>query len=160
MRKNLTLLIFSGLSIAACTPATQLTQDAKDAAYESADRAKDFGKWLITPPEKPQPNAIAASYCYNVMQDILCYRQPLPGGEFRLAGYQGTGAEAPPPAIMRPLPLRDTDMSKVPVNRVAGAQPVFVNIPDAVKEDKDKASITPQEISREPLPDPALAPQL
>jgi hypothetical protein len=97
---------------------------AKEGVYHGMDSVAD---WMRpAPPPKP-PQAIAASYCYRTYQDILCYRQPMPGWEFRLVGYQGTYAKAPPPAIMEPLPVQAE--AKPAADRTASAQPVFTTTP-------------------------------
>jgi hypothetical protein len=127
------------------------------------DSTKSTGQklreWWLTPAPEKYPTPVASSYCYHVLQDILCYRQPMPGWEHRLAGYQGTYAVPPPPAIMQPLPKRNVDGGAPTANRMAAAQPVFVNLPPDEKkpEASDPVSV---DAAHENLPDPALAPQL
>jgi hypothetical protein len=148
--------------------ANQMAENTENSATLAANALRDnikrtgnrIRKWWITPLPEKKKQPVAASYCYNVYQDILCYRQPMPGWEHRLAGYQGTGAEPPPPAMMIPLPTRNVDPKQLPQNRVANAQPVFGEIPADIKEEKDQEQQSPSEAVHETLPDPALAPQL
>jgi hypothetical protein len=120
--------------------------------------------WLIEPPAAEKPSKpIKASYCYHVLQDILCYRAPVPGWEYRLAGYQGTGAEPPPPAMMEAPPLTEATKQKLPSNRIATAAPVFSEVPTPLETKKDEIDLqNPGSVdpTHESLPNPALAPQL
>jgi hypothetical protein len=118
-------------------------------------------EWWLTPLPSTDPLPLAPSYCYRVQQDVLCYRQPMPGWEHRLAGYQGTGAQPPAPATMQLLPVRTLDSSKLAVNRLAAAKPVFVQLPpDAKEAPKDPTQPSTVDASTDPLPDPVLSPQL
>lgn len=80
---------------------------AKQGFYGGLDRMAD---WMRPVPKPGPPQPIAASYCYTVLQDIMCYRKPMPGWEHRLVAYQGTNAPAPPPALMEPLPKRQDEI--------------------------------------------------
>jgi hypothetical protein len=115
-------------------------------------------KWLLTRPEAPQPVAVPASYCYKVLQDVLCYRQPMPGWEHRLVAYQGTYAAAPPVALTRPLPSVGANTTAVATK----SQPVFVEMPVEPAKDpqKDVADAVSMDAAHETLPDPASSPQL
>lgn len=129
---------------------------AKEGIYHGMDNLAD---WMRpNPPPKP-PKAIAASYCYKTYQDILCYRAPMPGWEYRLVGYQGTFAKAPPPAVTQPLPVEGKS-SPPASSRVASAQPVFATAPKPKKEEKkpDDSAAVPDP-AHETLPS-ALSPQL
>ena len=132
----------------------------KDNLYKMGERIK---KWAMTPPAGPGPNKpVPASYCYQSFQDVLCYRQPMPGWEARLVGYQGTDAEPPQAAMMKPLPVRTQNTAMLPANRAVNAKPLVVGaavVPKADGEGKkeDQAVI---DASHESLPDPALASQL
>ncbi|MDE3060357.1 MAG: hypothetical protein KGJ06_05045 [Pseudomonadota bacterium] len=141
--------------------AGNLADAAKEGIYGVTDH---LANWIR--PEKPKPPLpVRASYCYRAYQDILCYRQPMPGWEFRLVAYQGTDAKPPPPAMMQLLPTRTADVKENPANRVAAAKPVF-NEPPTASEDKkqpDADAASPSggtEATHEQLPDPAMAPQL
>jgi len=160
-------IVFTALiALTACTaPQTALNEanDMKANIYQTSGEVKD---WFLTPPPKNERVPVASTYCYKVFQDILCYRQPMPGYEDRLIAYQGTNAEPPPAAMMQPLSTQESDMSKQPANRVANAQPVFVQIPADVKDttqdvqDKSQLPAPAADTAHETLPDPALAPQL
>jgi len=154
--------------LAACVPqqnaALDLANDLKNNVYHTTTKVKE---WAMTPPmDERAPQPIQDSYCYYTLQDILCYRQPMPGWEYRLVGYQGTDAAPPAPAVMQPLPLQAEETSALPVNRVANAKPVFVTPPPEVKETQkegtDTTAGTPAtpDITHQQLPNPALAPQL
>jgi hypothetical protein len=148
---------------------------AKSAARRTVDNVRDnvryssrkMKEWWFYDPNKPeQKQMVGLSYCYRALQDVLCYRQPVPGWEYRLVGYQGTGATPPPPSITQPLPKIAMQADNPAASRVASSQPVFKAMPqDAPEEKKDVAEgeegaevQTPS--AQELLPDPALAPQL
>ncbi len=148
---------------------------AKQGAHRVANNFRDnvrhnsrrMKEWWFYDPQKDtaQNRAIPSSYCYTALQDIVCYRQPMPGWEHRLVGYQGTGAAPPPPAFTKPLPILSRNDSKLPANRLANAEPVFKEIPQDMKQDKKEAEAgeAPQPVNdaaQEILPDPTLAPQL
>lgn len=130
----------------------------RDNVKVTARKVKDW--WTYEPDARP-PRSVPDSYCYRTQGDVLCYRSPMPGWEHRLVGYQGTFAEPPPPPIMQPLPTAVVDESKLPANRVANAQPVFVEMPlEAKEEPKTAEDLQAPENVRETIEDPALAPQL
>jgi hypothetical protein len=148
------------LSLAGCGPAqqtgTQLANDFKDNMYKTSEKVKE---WAMTPPPKPAPLPVPDSYCYHVLQDILCYRQPMPGWEHRLVGYQGTDAREPAFVMTEPLPVHTTETRLPPGTRESSVIPVFIAPPPEIKtvaKSGDDAAVA----SHEQLPDPALAPQL
>lgn len=159
-------LIWVGLllPLAACSaPAQQtaerLTTNLRDNFYETTQRLE---KIITEKPQKPQPKSVAASYCYNVYQDILCYRAPMPGWENRLAGYQGTNAQPPTPAVMQPMPVQVAPVEKVATTRVASAKPIYAKMPapkSKVTANSGAMGGAP-DASQEQLPDPAMSPQL
>jgi len=129
--------------------------DLKKNAYDTKERVH---KWMIKPPEPPPPpQAVRASYCYQVYQDILCYRQPMPGWEYRLVGYQGTGVLPPPPAFTEPLPSQQADAVMSPEERLAGVSPVFVEPLTEPQPDQPEA---PAPGGPVPPPPDTLTPQL
>lgn len=124
---------------------------------------KHLNKWWTHDPNAVQPPLpVPDSYCYRTQGDVLCYRAPMPGWETRLIGYQGTTAEAPPPAVMQPLPIKSNSVAMLPANRVANAKPVFVTMPPDVKEEpKSTAEPSLEDVQHDTITaDPALAPQL
>ena len=136
----------------------RVADNVRDAVKRTGEKVRE---WWLTPLPHPQKQAVPNSYCYRVMQDILCYRNQMPGWESKLVAYQGTSAEPPAAAITRPLPQNGSDVSNVPANRAANAKPVFVGMPADIKEPKaDAENVTTIDSSHETLPDPALAPQL
>ncbi len=139
--------------------ATRIANTVRDNLKETGEKLRE---WWLTPLPAARPNrAIKTSYCYRALQDVLCYRQPMPGWEHRLVGYQGTNAPPPPPAMMEPLPVRSAEASK-PANRLAKAEPVFTEIPLNLKDAQKKNSADPSisDPTHETLPNPALSPQL
>jgi len=189
MKRNLPLAIICSIALAGCTTVDETADSVsketvaivKAGTVEAADHAGNLGgavkdgfyqttdhiaDWIRpSAPKTPQP--IAASYCYHVYQDILCYRRPMPGWEHRLAGYQPLTADPPSPAMMQPLPQRALDASRLPANRVAGSKPVFTALPaqaaeveKPAEEPATPAAAAASEATHEQLPDPALAPQL
>lgn len=150
--------------------ADQVATNIENRGVSIADNVRDHAKmtgeqlrkWWITPlPAKPGPKAVASSYCYKVLQDILCYSQPMPGWEYRLVAYQGSGAAAPPRPVTEPLPKRVVNPNVLPENRVANAKPVFTSLPPAPKEEEKNtdqpAMLDP---THEQLPNPIASPQL
>ena len=133
-------------------------ESAKEGFYSVTDHIADWMK--PTKPKPPQP--ITASYCYNVYQDILCYRQPMPESSTRLAGYQPLGAPPPPPVMMQPLPQPAQGAVQPAATRVASTKPVFSKLPglpaESAKTPEDGAASP--ETTHEQLPDPASAPEL
>lgn len=131
----------------------------RDQVKVTADKLRT---WLIAPPPaKGAPHAIASSYCYRSLQDVLCYRQPIPGWEQRLVAYQGTNAAPPPPAMMATLPKRVIDESVLPENKVANSKPVFTTVPPPPKEEEKNSDSMPiLDATHEQLPNPSLLPQL
>ena len=134
----------------------------KDNVHNTAERVEG---WLMTPPEKKPKQAVPTSYCYQSFQDILCYRQPMPGWESRLVGYQGTGAKPPQVAVMKALPTRATGVDMSPEMRAENAKPlVHKNTQEAKPAEEEVASGEVKTITidaaHESLPDPTLAPQL
>ena len=138
----------------------RMADNVRDNLKKSGDKLREW--WITSPAEKPaQP--IKASYCYHVLQDIVCYRAPMPGWEHRLAGYQGTGAEPPPPAMMEAPPTMEANNQKLPSNRLVNAEPVFKEIPaplDLKKDEIDLQNSGSVDATHESLPNPAVAPQL
>ncbi len=142
--------------------AKQVATNVRDNVRHNTKKLKE---WWFYDPEKDRKHAraIPVSYCYAVMQDIVCYRQPMPGWETRLVGYQGTGAEPPPVATTKPLPTLAQNSAKLPENRLLSTKPVFEKIPaDLEKEKKETDGFTMPvtDAAQEILPDPTSAPQL
>ena len=121
-------------------------------------------EWWLTPLAAPEPTPVPPSYCYRVLQDIVCYRDAMPGMTHKLVGYQGDGTQPPPMAQTKALPVSripKLSASAAGAARVANAKPVFISIPTQPKEDKavQMEGGVPK-IGSEPLPDPSLSPQL
>jgi hypothetical protein len=138
--------------------AMRVANNVRDGVKRTAERTREW--WLTPLPPKPPKHPVPPSYCYRVLQDVLCYRSPMPGWEYKLVGWQGTGAEAPAYAVTRPLPQPSSDTSNLPTNRVANAAPVFVAMPPDDKQDKKGEELLTIDSTNQPLPDPNASPQL
>lgn len=127
--------------------------------------AMKMREWWLEPLPQPVVPVVKPSYCYQVMQDITCYRQPMPGKTHQLVGYQGDNAAPPPLAQTAALPLvKETPQMAAgkPEVRIKTAKPVFVSMPTPVKQDKSATSALDEAaaLGNEPLPNPMLSPQL
>lgn len=139
MRHILPLLLLLG----ACT---QMVDGGEGGALKTEKSIRDTGEALrnlFTYERKPTAlKAIPSTYCYRVMQDIVCYRDPQPGAEARLVAYQGTVAVAPPiptPAEVKKTvatapELFDPKPQPVPEPVLPKLKPVYVMPPPPVKE--------------------------
>lgn len=156
------ILIASVMMVSACGDAPQRTERVgeglKDNYHTTADRIREWMK----PTPKKEKHGVPNSYCYTSYQDILCYRQPMPGWESRLVGYQGTNAAMPPMAMMEPLPQRAPGTEMLPSNRAKTSKPLVPAAPPLPKEEEnaDPSKAIAVDAGHESLPDPALAPQL
>ncbi len=139
----------------------RVANNVRDQIKETSMKLRE---WWLTPPPEPLPVIIPTSYCYQFLQDIVCYRAPMQGMEHRLVGYQGDMAEPPGEAQTTALPkarLHKYAGEKGMKERVKNAKPIFVSIPVVAKEDKNSAMIQGEaQLGSEPLPDPNLSPQL
>jgi hypothetical protein len=147
----------------------QAKSSAKQVATNMRDNvrhnSKKLKEWWFYDPEKDKKvaRAVPTSYCYAVMQDIVCYRQPMPGWETRLVGYQGTGAAPPPVVATKPLPTLAQNTAKLPENRLISTKPVFKEMPAELDKEKKEAvdlTVPVTDSAQEILPDPTNAPQL
>lgn len=162
MRFNACLILL--VITCACTPAAEtgkfLADNLKDSMYETAYAIDD---WANTPPKgKGELKPMAHRYCYKVQTDILCYRQPMPGMETQLVGYQGQDAPTPPAATMRLMPKSALNESVKPQNRVLTAKPVIEKLPEAapaINTHSEEGEVN-IDSSNETLPDPTSSPQL
>ena len=161
----------SAVSDQAKSDAGQVATNASGGIVAVATQLRDnikvtgeqFRSWLITPPPGKAPDhAIATSYCYHSLTDVLCYRQPIPGWENRLIAYQGTNATPPPLAQTEPLQKHAVDASILTENKVASAKPVFKELPPAPKEEDASPDGQPPLVdpTHEQLPNPGHSPQL
>ena len=141
--------------------AKRVATNVRDNVRHNSKKLKEW--WFYDPDKGKHKQAIATSYCYSVLQDIVCYRQPMPGWEHKLVGYQGTGALPPPTATTEPLPTLAQNAAKLPENRLTTTKPVFKEMPaELEKEKKDTGDLTMPvtDSAQEILPDPNNSPQL
>jgi hypothetical protein len=110
----------------ACTPVAESSKKAGEHVKNNAFALRDHFKDLVTFQPKPkQKKPIEPTYCYRVMQDIMCYREPMAGAEGRLVAYQGPGEEAVPQDQAGAAQRREQDYAMaVPVTPVAEARTV------------------------------------
>ncbi len=144
---------------------TRVADNVRDQTKKTAMKLREW--WLVPLPSQ-EPAPVPPSYCYKVFQDIMCYRDVLPGMSHRLVGYQGDNTAPPPVAQMKALPVSPIQKmnskgagNSVAVERMANAKPVFVAIPTQPKEDKSSQTLdAAAQAGSEPLPNPSLSPQL
>lgn len=158
----------------------QVNQDAEMASYNAQKHttrvagnirdgvkrtAMKMREWWLTPLPDPVPTPVPPSYCYKVWQDIVCYRDAMPGATHMMVGYQGDPTQTPPPPVAQtePIPMSRIQKQNATMTgaaRVAGARPVFVSIPVQPEADQNAQAVDTTQVGSEPLPDPALSPQL
>jgi hypothetical protein len=127
--------------------------------------AMKMREWWLTPLPVEYPKPVPPSYCYKVWQDIVCYRDPMPGRTHELVAYQGNTVDAVPPPLAQTEPLPYSRVQKqiaatTGAERITKAKPVFDAIPTLPEPDKDAPLDATAQVGSEPLPDPALSPQL
>lgn len=159
------ILVILPLLLSACADykaaVTNVSEDFKTNVYQASDGIK---RWWHTPPYTPGKQSVATSYCYRAYQDVMCYRQPMPGWEHRLVGYQGTDANEPPAPMMQPLAEHYPGVVTT-AQRAASAEPVFIGLPPEIKADASQtvgpASMKPllPTETQEALPNPSTARQ-
>lgn len=140
---------------------TRVAGNVRDQVKKTAMKLRE---WWLTPLPNPPTPPVPPSYCYRVLQDVTCYREPVPALGTTLVGWQGDGAPPPPAVQTEPLPsigsIVKKENSMSPNSRLASAKPVFVTEPKKVKADDTPILDNTPEPGSEPLPDPALSPQL
>lgn len=126
------------LALAACTPQNKqsvqyhmndTSQRMQHAVREEVREINRSIQNYITPePKKPLRPIPVSSYCYRAYGDVVCYRDPVPGGEERLIGYQE------PPAKPGALPPMKTEtVSITPVR----ARNLSMPAPPPAAKDKE-----------------------
>lgn len=143
---------------------------AKQGARRIADNIRDnvrhnsrkFKEWWFYDPEKEKAGiheqAVPSSYCYSVLQDVVCYPGPMPGWEHRLVGHQGGGITVVETKT-EPLPKLETGKRITPDDRLKAAAPVFGEIPEEIKKERSEGTAISGS-AQEILPDPLISPQL
>ncbi len=119
----------------------KINKDSKLNTILTQERLKKIFTYNPKQPIREVPH----SYCYLVMQDIMCYNQQIPGAEYRLVGWQGTGSEEMP--LLRAL----TDAEKEDLRRrsarsdgrkpLTPLEPVFVGKAPESKGTEPKVEI-------------------
>jgi hypothetical protein len=143
---NYSVCMSAVLLLAACTTADEVV-DTIEAAQERTKiktlLTQEKLKKMFTFNPKQPVREVPHSYCYQVMQDIMCYNQQIPGAEYRLVGWQGTG-DAPTPVI-RPLTQTEkATLSRTPVAggaRLKPLEPIFVGKLPETKGTETKVQI-------------------
>ncbi len=93
--------------------------DVKETFIAGQEKVKEY--FTYTPTPKRQPPPLPQRYCYKFLTDILCYNQPYPPAESRLAGWQGE----PPEAHYEKLEPAAQNMS--PAGEGVAVQPVMIH---------------------------------
>ncbi len=100
---NVFLLTAALLSLGACTSVDEamatLEKAQADSKIDTIKTQKKLKEMFTYNPKDKTPREVPHVYCYQVMQDILCYNQQIPGAEDRLVNWQGTGT---PTVALRP----------------------------------------------------------
>ncbi len=65
----------------------------KRSVYAHRDTIKELAKPTPPPPRHGGLKPVREAYCYRVLQDVMCYHQPVAGAEARLVAYQGNAQE-------------------------------------------------------------------
>lgn len=82
-------LALAMMVLSSCAAAQQSGMRARDNTQDELNYLSNRVKGYFQPYKPPPPPLpIASSYCYRTMADIVCYRDPQPGAESRLVGYQ------------------------------------------------------------------------
>jgi hypothetical protein len=141
---------------------TRVAGNVRDQVKKTAMKMRE---WWLTPLPEPVPTPVPPSYCYKVWQDIVCYRSPKDDAGTQMVGYQGDVALTPPPPLLQTEPLPVNRIKKqieasTGAARVANAKPVFVTMPVQPVDDTEATTLDTTQVGSEPLPDPALSPQL
>jgi len=140
--------------------AMRVADNVRDSIKRTNDRVRE---WWITPLPSTAKQPMPTRYCYRVLQDILCYRDQMPGWENKLVAYQGEGAAPPTPATMKLMPLR-ADNQNFPVEKkLENLNPVFVSVPPEVKGNSGQnvtTDATAIEPAYETIQDSVTSPQL
>lgn len=117
MRKILTPFFYS-LALASmlcgCSGAQSSAANAADTADTEAHASTAKVKEMLGIAKKPPEKRLAAEvrYCYRTYGDIICYRKPIPGEEYRLVGYQeSSGATG---TVIQPTLLMDGGETPLP----------------------------------------------
>lgn len=93
--------LFAGasLALAGCTAIRdQSLQLQRDVAHEAQLTQAKLIDYTTLHEKNTTLKPIPPSYCYRVLQDIVCYSEPLPGAESRLVAAQGTQNSIAPSA--------------------------------------------------------------
>ncbi|MEZ5691118.1 MAG: hypothetical protein R3D71_05590 [Rickettsiales bacterium] len=137
--------------------AIRVANNVRDGIKRTGEKVRE---WWITPLPKKVEKPVPTRYCYRVLQDILCYRNQMPGWESKLVGYQGNNAMPPREAQMTMMSLREERLTLPIEERIAEAKPEVV-IKDKKPDDKlIKKNMSTTNIPSETLPDPIISPQI
>lgn len=84
------LLITCLVAVSACTPIVENSQRAvykvRGAVYDATEKMQSY---LAYSPDSDMPQAPQTRYCYKVIGDVVCYREPQPFLSNPLVGRQG-----------------------------------------------------------------------
>lgn len=118
----------------------EVVKDAKVGVKNTEEAIKEL---LYYKPEVEEYKPIPYTFCYQVMQDINCYNQPMPEARGRLIGWQGRGQFKVEDPMMLPA---KTALVRQP--RAASTKTAVEEVlEDVVKKKKEK----PELVSLEPV---------
>lgn len=119
------------ISIGACQPVAESGRKAtlatRDGLHATGDRLASY--FTLPPYKEPMPPAPPEQrYCYQTMQDIMCYTHPKPGAENRLVAAQDVYSDriivAPsPPTPVTAVKAPPATTSATPVHPVKAPNP-------------------------------------
>lgn len=85
------------LALTACQDMMESTQrvgyNVRKEAVKTSNRISEYFRIEEQKPPPPKRQVMAPRYCYKVLTDTVCYRNPQPGAERRLVGYYEPPAE-------------------------------------------------------------------
>lgn len=122
----LKIIRVSGLVLlaSACTPIADSTYRLNENMQESSIRLQNkFAELLTYHPPSKEKKPVKPTYCYQVMQDILCYAKPRRGAGQRLVAYQGPAEEA---AELASAEMPEVSVSKTKKEEVSITPPAGV----------------------------------
>lgn len=123
---------------------TQLRDGAYKASRDVEREAQQAGKKIsdyiqIKPMQEAPPSLkpVPPIYCYRVMQDVVCYNQPVAGSERRLVGKQGMDDITLSPPVNADMGSSGTSLRSKQGVKLEDVKPVYV--PSMPKPASDSA---------------------
>lgn len=144
MTRHLTLM-----TMLLCIPLLAACQDMGEGARMTTDHAKQslidtkeaVENLLYYKPKAEEYKPIPYTFCYQVMQDINCYNQPMAEARGRLVGWQGRGT------------FNIEDPQSLPAKTALVRQPRAIDARNPIKQAVEitKKKEEPELVSLEPV---------